>query len=180
MVRKMKMDFCSLCVYKGLQVCKKCDHFERFHPRQELSKYFRRNNQGDTLNLWSVDCNKLEPTATIKIGSSYYCPYCGDFSFIVTNPAQKSPYKRNEVTGHCCFCEGALAELEYKKKRMLLELLHYQQLQNLKETYEPELKFHTDELLASSAENRGLGESLRNNGYFHQSAQFIKAFNLIK
>lgn len=179
------MDFCSLCLNEGLDFCNQCEQFDLFSPKSAMKKFFRPKQTDDSRKCcrWEPDETSIEQTTTIKIGSSYYCPYCGEYAFVVTDRAAENPYKKNEVVGRCCLCNGARAELEYKKKRVLLLGMHERQLQLLVQQYEEDLRFHTEDLLAiRHFKDKHFLKGIQGskNSYFEQCAAFSEYFLVVK
>lgn len=174
------MDFCTICEGCGGRDCGSCEHFAYFAPKPELRRYFRRREDAGTGGcLWETAGEALEPTATVRIGAHYYCPYCGGFAFPIGDPAEENPYRKTRIIGHCCLCDGARAELDYKQKRRVLLSLHARQLRLLEERYAPELTFRTRDLLTiKHLKDRDCRKKLEqgSDNFFSRRDEFLQSF----
>lgn len=137
---------CKYCINK--EQCSQCDKGwkDKFIPSEDVKKYFTRGYTGVRgLNGYLYSFNntneKLRSTRYVVIGNRPYCPYCGDRMYSIQD---KESY---EVIGHCCICEGARAELEYRDKLQELEERHQQEKVELQKEYIPKLTYNTEELL---------------------------------
>lgn len=173
------MDYCSICAGCGGVECAICDRFEYFSPARDYKKYFQRKKEqsGDACK-WEPGGEHLEPTATVEMNGFFICPYCGEYSFLITG-FQGAQLK--DMKGHCCLCRGALAELEYKKRVRLLKSLHQRQLVMLEQQFSEDMTFHTG-VLKAIRKGAIIGVEADNPGYdsyFEQTPEFKKLFHLI-
>lgn len=70
------------------------------------------------------------------------------------------------VTGHCCICEGARAEIEYEKKLSDLKKAYETDCANLRSEYSNKLSFNTDRLIRIKHRIE-LGRSCRDLTHFN-------------
>ena len=139
-------DLCNYCVNKD--ECETCDKgwHDHFVPSEDVRKYFRNGYvgvRGINGYIWHFDTtdSSLVPTHSVRIGNTHYCPYCGGEMYPVQDEETLI------VTGHCCICEGARAELEYEGKKKALEEEYRKKLHSLQSEYGKVLSFRADRLL---------------------------------
>lgn len=136
---------CNYCINK--EQCSNCDKSwkDKFVPSDEIKMYFNRRYCGVRgINGYTWDFNttniSLKATHFIRIGNTYYCPYCGEVMY---------PIQENEtlvVIGHCCICQGARDEIQYEEKKNELEAKHKEEIQNLMKEYKDKLSFCSEKL----------------------------------
>lgn len=140
------MNKCSYCVNTG--ACEKCDKNWRdmFIPSDEVKRFFFKGYVGVRgMNGYIYDFDTMDeslvPTHSIRIGNTHYCPYCGEEMFCIQDRETLA------VTGYCCLCKGAMAEIEYEKARKKLEEEYKKALANLQEEYRERLTFDAKKLV---------------------------------
>lgn len=136
---------CNFCVNK--EQCAMCDKNwkDKFIPSDEVRKYFHKGYcgvRGINGCTWDFDTTNvsLKSTHFIRIGNTYYCPYCGEEMYSIQ-------YKETfSIIGHCCICQGARDEIEYEKRKKELEEKHKNELNNLMKEYQSKLSFCSEKL----------------------------------
>lgn len=134
--------YCNCCVNRDTDKCENCyqtntrriTRHANFSPNPQVRNYFHLVWTGQTLQeyMWNSTCD-APITKSVRIHNEHYCPYCANSMF----PIQDSDTLR--VTGYTCFCEGALAEVEYEQEKKKLLQKHEQELDELKEEYRSKL-----------------------------------------
>lgn len=139
-------DVCKYCANKN--ACEKCDKNwkDMFIPTEDVKEYFNKGYVGvrgmhGYIYTFDTTSESLVPTHSITIGNTHYCPYCGDVSYTIQNKETLA------ITGHCCICEGAKAEIEYEKKKRELEKEYEEKLSDLQNSYAKPLSFDVEKLL---------------------------------
>jgi len=158
---------CNYCENKS--ACAKCNKVwnDQFIPAQRVRKYFAHNYvgvRGVHGYVWSFDTTneELVPTHSIRIGNEYYCPYCGSRMYLIQDKITFS------VTGYCCICEGAEAELKYEAEKEELLKKQEMELRALKESYKEKLTFCSEKLFQIKQEQ----EKKRFYGCYHNYNHF--------
>lgn len=156
------------CRYKSFcknNTCEECDKQSKFQPIDEIRHLFRKGHTGPNESSMYLNTthNDLKPTHTIKIDNSPFCPYCGNKSFYIQNP------ETLVVTGYCCFCDGARAELKYEAEKAQLKLEYEEKLNNLNNKYSKKLKFCSHKLFATYQKLQKRRFQFFNNSYNHIS-----------
>lgn len=140
------MNKCNYCVNTG--ACEKCDKNWRdmFVPSDEVKRFFHKGYVGVRgMNGYTYDFDttstSLIPTHSIRIGNTNYCPYCGDAMFNIQDK------ETLVVTGYCCICKGAMAEIEYENAKKALEEEYERNLSLLQDKYREALTFDAKKLV---------------------------------
>lgn len=137
-----KCEYCTNTFF-----CKECDKDwkDKFIPKKEIKHFFNWNYigiRGINGYIWSWNSTHpdLKPTHYVVINNKKYCPYCGEETLCIQD-------EDLNIIGHCCICDGALAELEFESKKEDMQYRHQIELQELENEYKEKLKFCSDKLL---------------------------------
>lgn len=137
---------CNYCVNKN--ECEKCNKswHDMFIPSDDVKQYFQKSYTGvGGMNGYSyhfdTTSETLVPTHSIRMHhSNYRCPYCGETMYPIQDKDTLA------VTGYCCICEGAKAELEYENKKKELEKEYAKKINDLQKEYQDKLSFCSEKL----------------------------------
>lgn len=163
-----KEGICRYCT-NGPDACHKCDKHWRdmFIPSEDVKKYFRygyngvRGIRGHTYDFDTTSPD-LKPTRHVIIDGARYCPYCGEQMYCIQDMDTLA------VTGHCCICEGARAQLAYDEEEKALRAKHEAELLSLRNRYREDLEYDTEKLFAIKLEKEKarLARHTRHADYF--------------
>lgn len=164
----MRRDVCKNCVNRNTETCSQCDKnwFDKFVPEERIKKYFNytyNGVRGINGRMWGFDTTNPEliPTHAVFINRKPYCPYCGDIMYSIQDADTLA------VTGHCCICKGAMAEIEYEKKKKALDEKYAKELDNLSDEYRDRLTFCSEKLLEIKQEEEKKSFDFFNHSYNH-------------
>lgn len=142
-----KKSMCNLCANKTTDNgCKDCNagEYNNFFPKSDIKKYFHYGYSGPGKGSYYFNTTneELKPTQSVLIKGTHYCPYCAKPSYCIQEKDSLA------VIGHCCICDGALAELEFESKKAELKQAHEKQMYDLACEYTDMLTFDMEQLFA--------------------------------
>lgn len=159
---------CNYCTNKSQ--CAECDKgwHDKFIPSDDVKQYFTRGYVGvrgidGRVYSWNSTNPNLVPTTNIDVdGYDYHCPYCGEKMFPIQGYLAQG-INNYTTTGHCCICQGARDELEYKCKLKELQAKHDSELYDLKNQYRDKLKYCAEKLIDIRISH--IQQKFKNNSY---------------
>jgi hypothetical protein len=151
--------FCNICARQNSSFCENClknDENLNFRPREHFKYMFTYSscwkNKGETAYFWNTTNDTAIETRTVTIGSDEYCPYCGRKALSLQRAIKT--FDNYSITGYCCLCEGALAEIEYRKKEQELLVRYEKERSDLRKEWSSKLSFNMDKLFEIQEEKR--------------------------
>lgn len=169
---------CNHCINKSQ--CHKCDKDwkDKFIPSDEVKKFFNRSyvgSRGINGHMYIIkNCSpEIKETHSIKIGTEYFCPYCGEKMF------HKQHHYTLETVGYFCICEGARSEVEYNEKLYALQEKHRKELRALQDEYSDKLSFCAEKLIEIKHQHDDYMLKFANHRFNHFSTLNGKTYHNI-
>lgn len=123
---------CRVCVYKSTCTLKDDKSYAdcQFKPEEEYKEYF------DSFGNFNPKSELCIPTRMVDADGCKVCPYCGEKMFTYDRYEDYTLYLNSR-----CICDGALAEIEYKKELQAITNSYNKKCKALAEKYKDRLKF---------------------------------------